>query len=302
MTARWELEDLGVGRLGIRNANDERSPTKALIRLLDTSTPVFSGRTGTPACWSLHRRQQSKPSTLSITSFKASASLQASTIELEDVFHAHVYDTGGFPIGRFKLSDSFMEELHGRYRRTNPQVHGSPFGQSSPSAGLLAITRAYISSHAHPIVHAREPERSPIENAGIRAGEITGWRCWRVKYGFLHSAYMQVCRWPPRHALVAKGMTDHENGIYVLDNEKAARDAAMEYSMWDLMSYRIPLLFDPEFDPPACDAFVIGTALLWGDVVEHERGWRASRAKVKSIDSVVFGNVDLSALREKYGV
>jgi hypothetical protein len=97
-------------------------------------------------------------------------------------------------------------------------------------------------------------------------------------------------------------MTDHENGIYVLDNEKAARDAAMEYSMWDLMSYRIPLLFDPEFGPPACDAFVIGTAFLWGDVVEHECGWRASMAKVKSIDSVVFGNVDLSALRDKYGV
>ena len=67
---------------------------------------------------------------------------------------------------------------------------------------------------------------------------------------------------------------------------------------------RIPLFgFDsPSSDPPACDAFVIGTALLWGDVVEHEKGWRASMAKVKSIDSVVMGNVDLSALREKYGV
>ena len=291
MTPHWELEDLGVGRLGIRHSNDERSPTFALQRLRDWEVPKLRGKTGSPACWALEKEDRLLPVGYPLTYPIP-----------ETVFYAHVYDTGGFPIGRFKLSDSFVEELHGRYRRTNPQVHGSPFGQSSPSAGLLAITRAYISSHAHPIVHAREPERSPIENAGIRAGEITGWRCWRVKYGFLHSAYIQVCRWPPRHALVAKGMTDHENGIYVLDNEKAARDAAMEYSMWDLMSYRIPLLFDPEFDPPACDAFVIGTAFLWGDVVEHECGWRASMAKVKSIDSVVFGNVDLSALREKYGV
>jgi hypothetical protein len=72
--------------------------------------------------------------------------------------------------------------------------------------------------------------------------------------------------------------------------------------MWDSMSSRMPLLFGPEFDASAYDAFVIGTALLWGDVVEHERGWRASMAKVKSIDSVVLGNVDLSALRERYGL
>lgn len=301
MTAHWELEDLGIGRLGIRNANDERSPTRyALLRLQDWEVPKLRGKTGVPACWALERRQRVKPSTFSITSFKDYAALQTSAAELEDVFYAHVYDTGGFLIGRFKLSDKFMEELHGRHRLTSPQVHSGPTGQPGPGAGLhaqlAAVTRTGTTSYG------AAPERSPIENAGIRAGEITGWRCWRVKDGFLHSAYMQQTRWPPRHPLVAKGMTDHENGIYVLNNGKAARDAAFEYSMWDLMSYHIPLLFGPEFDVPAYDTFVIGTALLWGDVVEHERGWRASMAKVKSIDSVVFGNVDIDKLRERYGV
>jgi hypothetical protein len=29
---------------------------------------------------------------------------------------------------------------------------------------------------------------------------------------------------------------------------------------------------------------VTGTVFLWGDVVEHERGWRAEFARVRSLD------------------
>lgn len=285
MTSRWELEDLGAGRLGIRNANDERSSTKALIRLLDASAPVLSGRTGIPACWSLFRKDELLPVGPPLTSPIP-----------ETTFYASVYDTGGFHIGRFKLSDSFMEELHGRHRPANPQVHGGPAGQSSPSARLPALTVATWTKYG------ADPERSPIENAGIRAGEITGWRTWRVIDGFLHSAYMRHVRWPPRHPLVAAGMTDHENGIYVLNSEQAAYDAACAYQMFDLMVESRVWKYDNWKKSGQVIAFVTGTALLWGDVVEHERGWRASLAKVKSIDSVVFGNVGIDQLRERYGV
>lgn len=185
----------------------------------------------------------------------------------------------------------------GRHRPTSSQVHGGPAGQSSTSAGTPTFTSTLVAT----FVYAREPERSPIENAGIRAGEITGWRTWRVVDGFLHSAYMRHIKWPPRHPLIAAGMTDHENGIYALNSEKAAHDAALEYQMWDLMARTRSWLYDPK-SADHVSAFVIGTALLWGDVVEHERGWRASMAKVKSIDSVVFGNVDIDQLRERYGV
>lgn len=47
----------------------------------------------------------------------------------------------------------------------------------------------------------------------------------------------------------------------------------------------------------------IGTVHLWGDMVEHESGWRASRAAVRSVDWVFGGSPDLLArLRETYGV
>lgn len=52
---------------------------------------------------------------------------------------------------------------------------------------------------------------------------------------------------------------------------------------------------------PACDAsaFVSGTVRLWGDVVEHEFGYRAEFAKLHSLDKI-YGDGDLAALRAKY--
>lgn len=52
-----------------------------------------------------------------------------------------------------------------------------------------------------------------------------------------------------------------------------------------------------------------GTVLLWGDIVEHERGYRAEFAKVRSIDWL-YPDVDmmgreaivLNDLRRTYGV
>ena len=45
----------------------------------------------------------------------------------------------------------------------------------------------------------------------------------------------------------------------------------------------------------------IGTIKCWGEVIEHEKGWRAQYAKPQSIDSVI-GVVDINILRERYKV
>jgi hypothetical protein len=44
-----------------------------------------------------------------------------------------------------------------------------------------------------------------------------------------------------------------------------------------------------------------GTIKCWGEVVEHEHGWRAQYAKLTSIDGAI-GCVDLPCLRSKYNV
>jgi hypothetical protein len=54
---------------------------------------------------------------------------------------------------------------------------------------------------------------------------------------------------------------------------------------------------------------VTGTVFLWGDVVEHERGWRAEFARVRSLDwlypdETMMGREQeaLDNLRRLYGV
>jgi len=44
----------------------------------------------------------------------------------------------------------------------------------------------------------------------------------------------------------------------------------------------------------------IGTIYLWGNVVEHETGWRASHAKLRSLDEII--GVPEGELRGEYGV
>ena len=48
------------------------------------------------------------------------------------------------------------------------------------------------------------------------------------------------------------------------------------------------------------DGYVTGTVDLWGDVFEHERGYRASKAAVRSIDDSP--HYDAKALRKLYGL
>jgi hypothetical protein len=52
---------------------------------------------------------------------------------------------------------------------------------------------------------------------------------------------------------------------------------------------------------------VIGSVAMWGEVIEHQRGWRSEYAAVQSITKII-GNVSfrgkhwlLLELREKYG-
>lgn len=153
-----------------------------------------------------------------------------------------------------------------------------------------------------------EIERPPLQREGIVAGEIVGYRCWRVEQGWLRSVY-QGDIWPPGTILQGRGLDDwNERGIHAW---KAV--TSKEYFIY-LRSY-----LDAEhtglFAPPTLDcyqnrpAMVTGTVLLWGDVVEHERGWRAEFARVASLDwlypdASMMGceRQTLDLLRLRYGV
>lgn len=151
-----------------------------------------------------------------------------------------------------------------------------------------------------------EEPRPALKRAGIVAGEIIGYRCWRIQEGILRSVY-QSDFWFPNQPLEGRELGDWDSrGIH------AWKDAASKEYHNYIRSY----LNSPENDlltraRHGYDrlAMVTGTVYLWGDVVEHERGYRAEFARIRSLDwlypdETMMGREQetLQHLRKMYGV
>ena len=126
-----------------------------------------------------------------------------------------------------------------------------------------------------------------VESTGIEIGEIIAWRAWRIKHGVLTSLVRDTV-WMPDETVegVIKGIGDHGKllGIYSF---KKASDA------WNGCIY-------------TADKYVSGQVALWGEVVEHEEGYRAENARVHSLDFIRPETPEnetlLNKLRQRYGL
>jgi len=108
-----------------------------------------------------------------------------------------------------------------------------------------------------------------LKHEGIRAGEIIAYRAWRVivpglfrSGGRLHSVHMRDYVWHPDEPASGDVRT---HGIYsfrevIRSEEQYGYHASMEG----------PLVF--------------GKIKIWGEVVEHEMGYRSQFGKIVSLD------------------
>ena len=126
----------------------------------------------------------------------------------------------------------------------------------------------------------------------FRAGEIIGWRSWRLRNGLLNSVFVSYT-WHPgvfeRSSAKRYGPSEDPAGDNLgyhafRDKEQAEQDAS--WHGWY----------------PA----VIGSVAMWGEVIEHQYGWRSEYAAVRSIVEIT-GDISfrnkhwlLLELREKY--
>ncbi len=124
--------------------------------------------------------------------------------------------------------------------------------QANPYAGLgTGSGLTQVSYFPYP--------NEPIEDAGISAGEIIAHRAWRVcDNGLLQSMAVDTI-WAPNE--VMEGSPNLGLGVHAF---KTASAALTEYGNQSHVA--------------------IGTVLLWGEVIEHEFGYRAEFGKVNSID------------------
>lgn len=139
---------------------------------------------------------------------------------------------------------------------------------------------------------ATEPEPEPIEDAGIRPGEVVGYRVWKITnyeaprqwrhlqpHGFLTSTVMDQHIWVPGEPMTGTPCRNDSPGVHA----------------WKSISQAMCMYPTP--------GYVFGSVELWGDIVEHERGYRAEFGQIKSLDGITDGDTELLArLRKRYGV
>ena len=117
---------------------------------------------------------------------------------------------------------------------------------------------------------------STLRHEGIRIGEIIAYRAWRAiestwfrrSDDLLHSVLMLDYVWHPDKPAWGDVRT---HGIYSFRNVIRSRD---EYG----------------YNVGQHGSFLFGKVKIWGEVVEHEAGYRSEFAKIVSLD---YGNPQL---------
>lgn len=148
-------------------------------------------------------------------------------------------------------------------------------------------------------------ERRPDLKREMKVGEILAYRCWKLIGNQLRSVYMHD-DWNPGQIMIGRGIDDwSERGIHAWKdlNSKKFNDYVRGYLSVENDPWRISC------ERSHSTIIVTGTVLLWGDVVEHEHGYRAEYAKINSIDwlypdASLMGREreTLASLRRLYGV
>lgn len=199
---------------------------------------------------------------------------------------------------------------------------------SAKSLHTFAVAAAGAGSLAADVARAMEQFVEhfrgvrPIPNEGIRAGELTGYRLWWVvndggKDWLCSFAHRQL--WTPGEIMVGdtNDILAHDpiggdhlyagvyafNDTYYLAREAAEAEKELRKTGDEWKSMAALRRWHPYSETRR---FAVGTVKMWGDVVEHKRGYRAQFARVQSIDDVC-GEArgdgrDLAYLRRRYGV
>ena len=168
---------------------------------------------------------------------------------------------------------------YGEYRRADAQT-------SCDSAGSSDTDH----HRAEPLFITGDKTRdAALGNPRIRAGEIIGWRIWGLCNGLLHSMFVSHL-WRPGvlERAVCNDSGPANLGYHAFKHrERAEREASRH--IYDSLA-------------------IVGSVAMWGEVIEHEYGWRSEYAVVRSVIKII-GDADLLRkqwllleLREKYRV
>ncbi len=203
-----------------------------------------------------------------------------------------------------------LVHLHGQNRQSHPSPHSNPPHRTDPSVdpGSQDTTAYYTFTTSNTFYYTPTRSTPPtIPHAGITAGEIIGHRLWWVLYDLRLCSLAHIHIWKPDEVIIGNvdELVDDQflvcqpiyGGVYCYTTRQAAE---AELNKIDLSGLPISAELCPLNNCTiAIHGLATGTIKLWGEVIEHEHGYRASHARLLSIDDVI-GPVDLSALQQRY--
>ena len=156
---------------------------------------------------------------------------------------------GQFTSSQYNQLAQYQANLYAQQPTSRPYASGG----NTLSHYQSAFTQAYLAAAAEPV--------TPLKTEGFRLGELTAWRGWIVTAeGWLKSMTADVL-WAPGEPMDGKtSSTAEHNGVYCY---KKLRDFLKNH---------------------ASTSMIYGRVHVWGDIIEHELGYRAEYAKIVSLE------------------
>ena len=152
------------------------------------------------------------------------------------------------------------------------------------------------------------PQPPAIPYAGVRAGELIGYRAWLVLSDHSLCSLAHHFVWEPGAViegdvdkvvnnlnwfitpLIFGGTYSYKDPIYLREEFGEITDGLFPYLTYiGMHTY-------------STHGLAFGTIKCWGEVIEHEKGYRAQFAKLHTIDHVIGHHLNLHSLRERYKV
>jgi hypothetical protein len=126
-----------------------------------------------------------------------------------------------------------------------------------------------IAAYSPVALHDENRRARAIRHSGVRVGEIIGYRAWRIlelrRSGRCEDRLRSVAIWE-----------------YVWDPDKPASGDVQVHGVY---SFRHVVRSKEDYTHAlGCGPLLFGRAKIWGEVVEHEWGYRSQFARIASLD------------------
>ncbi len=194
-------------------------------------------------------------------------------------------------------------DRHGRHRQASQTIPHASAGIPSSAGNGAAVSAgaptnnpfgAYAALRTGQGAGGVTLQLPPLTRAPEVFGEIIAYRCWRIDAGLLRSICMNNI-WIPHEPMKGTIWIEHETcgggGVHAFKTQMGAQQYVITTNGGLILGAS-----------PVSIAF--GTVALYGDIVEHEKGYRAEYAMVHEIHGVIYAHgpdATLQNLRALYG-